>query len=242
MSAPSRRAAVGEALWARTGRRAAPEPSGVGPAPRLLPGADVRALGYVRLEDARGGEFGRHLRAIERLAGGGDLRVSDVVCDVADTWVPGTERQGLRWALGRLAAGEAVALVVPRLEHLEGAFDERTGALRWFRQRGLILLAADVRAEPPAAASAAARTVTARAVTAPRVASPVASSPVASPAAATASVASSPAAPPPDASPPARRERGAGTAVARAAADFAGVGPRAWARAPERPSAFGASA
>jgi len=155
---PSPARPTAEQLWGGARRTAgAPRPTPVRPRPH--PGADRRALGYVWLEDAAGTpEFAGHADTVERLCAARGLRLSDLTCEVRGRHgSPGT-RPGLAWALQRLSAGEARALVVPTLDHLSGAFGERADALSWFRERGVCLIATDVRAGAVAEADGAAAT------------------------------------------------------------------------------------
>jgi hypothetical protein len=72
--------------------------------------------------------------------------LSDVTCEVGGREGSSGPLPGLAWSLKLLAAGEASTLVVPTLDHLSGAFGTGPTPLDWFRERGLSLVAADIRA------------------------------------------------------------------------------------------------
>jgi hypothetical protein len=133
-------------LW---GARASLPSAPLAPAPTLAP--DHAALGYVRLEHADRAELAAHVATLERLCSARRMRLAEVICEI-DGEHAGA---GLAWALGRLAVGEAV--VVPGLDHLDAAFAEREQALAWFRERGGLLLAPDIRSDAPVKADRSAR-------------------------------------------------------------------------------------
>jgi hypothetical protein len=106
----------------------------------LWTNADRRALGYVRLQHARSSRFAAHAELIERLCAARGLGLSELACDVEGATGSLNAHPGLTWALDRLAAGGAGAFVVPRLDHLTGAFGDCSQVVRWFRSRGLTLI------------------------------------------------------------------------------------------------------
>jgi hypothetical protein len=118
-------------LWAGVGGPGGPADAG------------DRALGYVLVELATGDEFERHSARIKELCDAHELRLADVACDVAGEAGGERLRPGLTWALERMAAGEAQAFVVARLEHLTSAFAVPAQILRWFGERRLTLIATD---------------------------------------------------------------------------------------------------
>ena len=108
----------------------------------LPPAGQPRALGYVCLaRDAIARDLSTYSAEIEGWTVAHQMRLAKIVHDVE----PDSGRQGpgpgLRWALERIAAGDADALVVARLEHLSPSVARLSPLLRWFTSDGRTLVA-----------------------------------------------------------------------------------------------------
>jgi hypothetical protein len=141
--------------WSRStpagGERPAADPAmGEPQAARSAEPAGITVIGYVTLPDRAGTESDEHLakqaqiiaRACERRG----LVLLEVVSDthsgqglVRSTVADG--RPGLRYALGRIAAGEAGGLVVPGLRRLGRSAAELGQIVAWFLRREARLVA-----------------------------------------------------------------------------------------------------
>lgn len=114
----------------------------------LWTAVDRRVVAYVRLDGAGSPDLPRHLVAIERLCDLWGLEPTDVMVDVEGGVEAATAPPGLAWALARLAAGRTRALAVARTDHVAGAFADAGQLIRCFRDRGVILVAADSAGDP----------------------------------------------------------------------------------------------
>ena len=112
----------------------------------LWSGAGRRALGYIRLRDARGIGLPRELETLERLCHEHGTTLADVAVEVAPAGAAGTP-PGLAWALARLASGEATTFAVRRLDDLTGPFADRGQAARWLGERRVLLISGEQAAE-----------------------------------------------------------------------------------------------
>jgi DNA invertase Pin-like site-specific DNA recombinase len=110
----------------------------------LSPGRERRALGYVCVpRDAMARELPTYSAEIEEWIAANEMRLAKIVHDIE----PDSGRQGpgpgLRWALERIADGDANALVVARLDHLSPSVAHLSPLLRWFMSDGRTLVAID---------------------------------------------------------------------------------------------------
>jgi DNA invertase Pin-like site-specific DNA recombinase len=110
------------------------------------PAQELRALGYVRLgRDVKGPEFEAQAEAIAAWCRAHGLALDKIVRDVEAETGDARPRPGLSWALERVAAGEAEALVAARLSDLATSAANLPPMLRWFQDRRLTLVAVDMR-------------------------------------------------------------------------------------------------
>jgi DNA invertase Pin-like site-specific DNA recombinase len=112
-----------------------------GPATPLPPG---RALGYVCVaRDAVARDLSTYSAEIEEWIVAHQMRLAKIVHDIE----PDNGRQGpgpgLRWALERIDAGDADALIIARLEHLSPSVAHLSPMLSWFTSRGRTLITID---------------------------------------------------------------------------------------------------
>jgi DNA invertase Pin-like site-specific DNA recombinase len=108
------------------------------------PGRERGALGYLCVRrDAMARDLSRYSAEIEEWIAANEMRLAKIVHDIE----PDNGRQGpgpgLRWALERIAAGDADALVIARLEHLSPSVAHLPPMLRWFTSHGRTLIAID---------------------------------------------------------------------------------------------------
>jgi hypothetical protein len=104
---------------------------------------DRIAIGYVQAADTAAWEA--HKAGIAAYSASNGLELTTVVHDVERPAGESDGRPALRWALERIAAGEAHVLVVSRLAHLYDDVPELSALLRWFATQGRALVAVDLR-------------------------------------------------------------------------------------------------
>jgi DNA invertase Pin-like site-specific DNA recombinase len=113
------------------------------PAP-LPPAPQRRALGYVCVaRDAIVRDLSAYSAVIEEWIEAHHMRLIKIVHDIEPDNGRRGSGPGLCWALERIAAGEADALVTARLEHLSPSVAQLTPILRWFTGQGRTLVAID---------------------------------------------------------------------------------------------------
>jgi DNA invertase Pin-like site-specific DNA recombinase len=138
-------------LSRRWRRRAAPNAEGgaasaydasAAPTPPS-PGRERRALGYVCVpRDAMARDLSTYGAEIDEWVAGHHMRLAKVVHDIEPANGRRGPGPGLRWALERIADGDADALVIARLEHLSPSVAHLPPILRWFtsQERTLIVI------------------------------------------------------------------------------------------------------
>src|SRR3954454_19473738 len=104
------------------------------------------AVGYVQVpgHGARA-VLAAHHSAIDAYADSNGLDLTAVVHDVERSAGEPDARAALRWALERIAAGDADVLVVAQLNHLSDTIGYLSTLLRWFSDGGRALVAIDLR-------------------------------------------------------------------------------------------------
>jgi DNA invertase Pin-like site-specific DNA recombinase len=133
-----RRAGAGAEAAATSALAARAEPT------PLPPTGPRRALGYVCVaRDAIARDLSTYSAEIEEWIAAHQMRLAKIVHDIE----PDNGRQGpgpgLRWALERIAAGDADALVIAKLEHLSPSVAHLSPMLRWFTSHGRTLITLD---------------------------------------------------------------------------------------------------
>jgi peptidoglycan hydrolase-like protein with peptidoglycan-binding domain len=112
----------------------------------------VEAVGYATTGHATRGQLDvrRQIRIMDALCERRGWRLAEVARDVGD--LPGTAlyRPGLNYALERLKSDERRCLIVSELRRLGESATELAGVLTWLRDRGLRLVAVDVRLDTAA--------------------------------------------------------------------------------------------
>lgn len=135
--------ALGRLVWARRPRApAAGSDQAVSP-----PAAAYRlAVGYVQLDGCEDhSALLAHRNAITAYADSHDLTLTTVVHDVERPPAESDGRPALRWALDRIAGGDAQVLVVARLAHVSDTVSNLSRLLRWFAVDRRALVAVDLR-------------------------------------------------------------------------------------------------
>jgi DNA invertase Pin-like site-specific DNA recombinase len=141
-------------LSRRWRRRAAPDDEGAAAsahdasaAPTLLsPGRERRALGYVCVaRDAIARDLSMYSAEIYEWVAANHMQLAKIVHDIEPDNGRRGPGPGMRWALERIAAGDADALVIARLEHLSPSVAHLPPILRWFTSQGLTLIAINFR-------------------------------------------------------------------------------------------------
>jgi DNA invertase Pin-like site-specific DNA recombinase len=139
-------------VWLRWRRRATPDAGTVAESPehasaapvRRMPAAQCRALGYVCVaRDAIARDLSGYSAEIEAWIEAHEMRLTKIVHDVEPDNVRRGPGPGLRWALERIAAGDADALVTARLEHLSPSVAQLTPILHWFTSHERTLVSID---------------------------------------------------------------------------------------------------
>jgi peptidoglycan hydrolase-like protein with peptidoglycan-binding domain/DNA invertase Pin-like site-specific DNA recombinase len=132
------------------GGRKAAKPSAVSTAPSSTwPGRRRRgpaAIGYVSVrehEAVDGQELRDQMAAIDTACRQRGLVLEDVIRDLEQVNDAGPERRGTKYALRRLAAGEASCLVVAELGRLSRSAPEVGYIVGWLRRREARLVAVD---------------------------------------------------------------------------------------------------
>ncbi|MET0973441.1 MAG: recombinase family protein [Thermoleophilaceae bacterium] len=112
----------------------------------------MEAVGYATTGHATRGQLDvrRQIRTMDALCERRGWRLAEVARDVGD--LPGTAlyRPGLNYALERLKSGERRCLIVSELRRLGESATELAAVLTWLRDRGLRLVAVDVRLDTAA--------------------------------------------------------------------------------------------
>lgn len=133
------RAALKAVVATASPRAARAEPTPVPPTRQR------RALGYVCMaREAIARDLSPYSAEIAEWTAAHDVRLVKIVHDVE----PENGRRGpgpaLQWALERIAAGDADALIAARLEHLSPSVAQLTPILRWFTSDGRTLVTIDL--------------------------------------------------------------------------------------------------
>jgi hypothetical protein len=104
------------------------------------------AVGYVQVPGhGERAALAAHHSAIDAYAESNGLDLTAVVHDVERPAGEPEARAALRWALERVADGDAEVLVVARLTHLSDTIGYLSTLLRWFSDSGRTLVAIDLR-------------------------------------------------------------------------------------------------
>jgi DNA invertase Pin-like site-specific DNA recombinase len=119
-------------------------PRGAANASPTRPTRQRHALGYVCVaRDAIARELPRYSTVIKSWVAENEMRLTMIVHDVERGPGERGPRPALRWALERIAAGEADALVTARLAHLSPTVADLPPILRWFNSAQRTLIAID---------------------------------------------------------------------------------------------------
>jgi DNA invertase Pin-like site-specific DNA recombinase len=146
--------ALGRLAWERRRTPAAVRPAaaavdgGAGQADVAPTTAAARrlAVGYVQLHgDGDRSALLAHRKAITAYADTHGLKLTTVVHDLERPAGESDGRPALRWALERIAGGDAQVLVVARLAHLSDTVANLPPLLRWFEADRRALVAVDLR-------------------------------------------------------------------------------------------------